>query len=269
MSSKFLIRKSFGIALLCISIVFVLTFIVLNQYSPKMADIITNSLTISAGFFGGIATLTAAYVASKLFNDWRDEKKYDLENSLLSNILNNLNPMYVELLTIRNDFFNLKGIDQAYILKSDYIKSNRINILEFMLKSYSPIKTYCKVKSDPKLDDLYKKFEKYCFCLMNFNEIIFQEKYSKYYKKAINEIQEKTLGIDLENHNIYRSYKDNEKNILNLEIEEVLNLFKENAFTAQIGEDKFYTSFENWLIETINYYEQIQDYCINAIQVPD
>ncbi|MFW1946773.1 hypothetical protein ACG907_02525 [Acinetobacter bereziniae] len=40
------------------------------------ANGIKDAWSTIAGFFGGFATLTAAYIASKLFNDWRDIEKF-------------------------------------------------------------------------------------------------------------------------------------------------------------------------------------------------
>lgn len=41
-----------------------------------------DALSMTASFFGGIATLVAAYIATQLFNDWRDEKNHELTSSL-------------------------------------------------------------------------------------------------------------------------------------------------------------------------------------------
>lgn len=39
-------------------------------------------LSMTASFFGGIATLVAAYIATQLFNDWKDQEKYRITSSL-------------------------------------------------------------------------------------------------------------------------------------------------------------------------------------------
>lgn len=49
-----------------------------------------DSLSITASFFGGFATLTAAYIASKLFNDWRDQFKLELKSKYCKEILDSI-----------------------------------------------------------------------------------------------------------------------------------------------------------------------------------
>ncbi|WP_407581130.1 hypothetical protein [Acinetobacter pittii] len=48
----------------------VIYYLMLN--ANNSAGIIKESLTLTANFFGGIATLAAAYVATILFNDWKE-----------------------------------------------------------------------------------------------------------------------------------------------------------------------------------------------------
>ena len=50
-------------------------YFVLSDANPTQQPL-KDSLSITASFFGGFATLTAAYIASRLFNDWRDEQSY-------------------------------------------------------------------------------------------------------------------------------------------------------------------------------------------------
>ena len=41
-----------------------------------------DALSMTASFFGGIATLVAAYIGTQLFNDWKDQEKYRITSSL-------------------------------------------------------------------------------------------------------------------------------------------------------------------------------------------
>ncbi len=47
-------------------------------FDPKLGytSALKDSLSITAGFFGGITTLVAAYIASQLFNDWKDQQNH-------------------------------------------------------------------------------------------------------------------------------------------------------------------------------------------------
>lgn len=49
-----------------------------------------DALSMTASFFGGIATLVAAYIATQLFNDWKDEYNHRLESSILMEYINKL-----------------------------------------------------------------------------------------------------------------------------------------------------------------------------------
>ena len=52
---------------------FALTFILFDFF--KAGSSLKDAWATLGSFFGGITTLVAAYVATKLFNDWRDQEK--------------------------------------------------------------------------------------------------------------------------------------------------------------------------------------------------
>ena len=56
-------------------------YFVLSDANPSTQPL-KDALSITASFFGGLATLTAAYIASRLFNDWKEQKKYEVPYSL-------------------------------------------------------------------------------------------------------------------------------------------------------------------------------------------
>ena len=65
----------FSLLIFCASYYFVLIDPDSSNYPLKEA------LSITASFFGGFATLTAAYIASRLFNDWKDQQRH--QNALV------------------------------------------------------------------------------------------------------------------------------------------------------------------------------------------
>lgn len=230
---------------------------------------LNEAFSITASFFGGIATLVAAYIATQLFNNWRDEKNYDLENSLLTSILIDLKPLYVELLKVRSDSHNLKRIGTAFIVKTDYLERNRLDLFASTLMLFPNIKTYSSIKNDQTLIDLYNNFDKHCYCFEDFFRILFLERYKKYYEVVIEENQKITGSPPLKHYNIFKSYSDSRQDSLKIEISEVLKVFEEGALTAEIGEVSKRTTYEHWLQETIDLHDQIQDYCIKGLKVPD
>lgn len=53
--------------------VFSFSFILYSKADLKYYEILDKSFTATFGFFGGAATLAAAYIASRLFNDWKEQ----------------------------------------------------------------------------------------------------------------------------------------------------------------------------------------------------
>ncbi|UOH16900.1 hypothetical protein [Acinetobacter sp. NyZ410] len=71
------------------------------------------ALSITASFFGGFATLTAAFIASKLFNDWKDQHN--------KQIINNFGLQVYENFT---EFEKKLSIHQQYLQQLDEIIEN-------------------------------------------------------------------------------------------------------------------------------------------------
>lgn len=65
---------------------FAFIFYLLGGKDSTLKDV----LSMTASFFGGIATLVAAYIATQLFNDWKDEYNHRLESSILMEYINKL-----------------------------------------------------------------------------------------------------------------------------------------------------------------------------------
>lgn len=52
---------------------------------------IFNAITLYGSYFGGIATLAAAYIASLLFNKWQDQHNKNIESNLILKIVESFN----------------------------------------------------------------------------------------------------------------------------------------------------------------------------------
>jgi len=107
--------------------------------------------TSTISFLSVLATLGTAIIATLLFNDWRDEKNFELENNLLTNILMDLRPIYVELIQIRSDSQNLGKINDFFIMKTTYIERNRLDIFKAIIILYPNIKIYSDITNDKTL----------------------------------------------------------------------------------------------------------------------
>lgn len=266
MNTQKLFKRTFGVVI-GLTIIFFIIVCIAYGYAG-VVDQLKESLTITIGFFGGFTTLGAAYIAANLFNDWRDEKKYELENTLLTNILVDLKPLYVELLKVRSDSKNLKRIGTAFIVKTEYLERDRLDLALSILSLFPNIKIYCHIKNDHTLIDLYNQFDKHCYCFSHFYRILFLERYRRYYELVLQENQKITGKPPLKYYDIFSSYSDSREHSLLIEISEILKVFKKNGLVAEIDEVSMQTTYEDWLQETINLHDQIQDYCIKGLKVP-
>ncbi|MNR85232.1 hypothetical protein D3C72_160570 [compost metagenome] len=228
-----------------------------------------DSLSTSSSFFGGITTLIAAYIASKLFNDWRDEKRFEIETNLLQSILSELKPIYTELIKIRSDSNNLKHIDKCLIVKTSYLEGERLDIFKSLINLYPNIKIYSHFKNDGSLTDLYNRFDKHCFCFLHFYEELFLKRYRIYYERVLSDNRVSGEDSSLKHYNIIRKYSDTRKRSLIIDINEILNIFQKDQLRATIGDITVITTYDDWLDETIELHNQIQEYCMNGLKIPE
>lgn len=63
----------------------------------KVETPLKNSWETFGSYFGGITTLATAYIASKLFNDWREQHNKNIEKDLIINIINSFSKADVAL----------------------------------------------------------------------------------------------------------------------------------------------------------------------------
>ena len=66
--STIFLATAFGCILL-----FAVIFWFYSNADSKTLILLKDSLSTASGFFGGITTLIAAYIASRLFNDWKEQ----------------------------------------------------------------------------------------------------------------------------------------------------------------------------------------------------
>lgn len=70
----------------CIGTLILFAFIFYLFYGGDQ-NALEKAFTITSGFFGGIATLVAAYIGTQLFNDWRSSKKFDVAKETLLSLV--------------------------------------------------------------------------------------------------------------------------------------------------------------------------------------
>ncbi|WP_180007734.1 hypothetical protein [Acinetobacter sp. YH16057] len=82
------ITKTITIIFISMLFLFAFTWIIFDFQGSSNS--LKDTWAIVSSLFGGIATLAAAYIASLLFNDWKDEYNHRLESSILMEYINKL-----------------------------------------------------------------------------------------------------------------------------------------------------------------------------------
>ncbi|EXB72914.1 hypothetical protein [Acinetobacter sp. 230853] len=224
--------------------------------------------TSTISFLSVLATLGTAIIATLLFNDWRDEKNFELENNLLTNILMDLRPIYVELIQIRSDSQNLGKINDFFIMKTTYIERNRLDIFKAIIILYPNIKIYSDITNDKTLIELYEKFDKYCICTDDFFKLLFLKAYKNYYDRALRHII--SLGHKpLKHYDIFRFNTPFQKWNLAVEIKEVLSILQSDKLTININGISHQTKYDECLNIAIELHNKIHAYCAKHLRPKD
>lgn len=121
------------------------------------------------GFFGGFATLTAAYIASRLFNDWRFEKDHETKVIYLNNAIKILFEIQSSLLKCKLNTERLMLIEENLILlsevKDDFSKSHRDKLIT-LKANITVIENLFK---ENQLHETFSIFEQYIKQFDDFN----------------------------------------------------------------------------------------------------
>lgn len=80
-----------------------------SNADSKTLSLLKDSLSTASGFFGGITTLIAAYIASTLFNDWRDQENELFKRDLAHTIYNDMGEL-LSMLLAKNDKFDIEDL---------------------------------------------------------------------------------------------------------------------------------------------------------------
>jgi hypothetical protein len=138
---------------------FALIFWLYTNADSQSLTSLKEALSTTSGFFGGIATLIAAYIASKLFNDWKKQTKYELKKEIITDIHAQLREKYSIIHYFNNelirrhqdpDLFNIDPINEKELPSFDILKLT--SDLQFMFDEYSIL------HNDDKFIILYNNF---------------------------------------------------------------------------------------------------------------
>ncbi|MHA3078760.1 hypothetical protein [Acinetobacter sp. ANC 5502] len=177
-----------------------------------------NDLSTLTNFFVASATFIAAGTALILYNNWRDEKNYELKKELVNNIINTIDKNYYEIIKLSAILSMLDSIDKQYILiNDDRLHPKTINYSTDFSIIYSKLNLY-NIFFKVDFHDEFRLFESYFMTLNNENNIL-TKNYKEYYKNIPSNITEKFNGGIIQ---------VKMETIPNTNIRDNINLFKES-----------------------------------------
>ncbi|MDO6646663.1 hypothetical protein [Acinetobacter guillouiae] len=256
--------KETTIAINTIATLAVATFVVMGAtfilfYYLDSATGIKDAWSTIASFFGGFATLTAAYIASKLFNDWRFEKDHDTKSTYLNSAIFKISEIRSSLNLCRSNAANLKKINNNLIIKNEYLNHLSINHQKLLFLMYADLAVISKLFKNESLIIQYNKYEKYINVLDLFNQDLLNI-YGAYYKYYVN--KNLTFNINGE-YNIFRPIYNTSHNDATFVINQnnVYKFFNKDLDRV-MGDKKDKITYLNHIEECLVVHEELINLCI-------
>jgi len=193
-----------AILICCLMIIpiFASAYFLYSRTDLKYFEILDKSFGVAFGFFGGAATLTAAYIASKLFNNWREQhnkeiinkfsiQTYDSFNNLTNSIMD-FGLLIAKIETPEKKFgwiFSQEYKEYSNVIDDLYLKQKKIDdcFYQFLarLREYGIV-----TNKTPAVNALHQEYIKLFdkiigLKISNFYELgesvkVFDKKYSAY-----------------------------------------------------------------------------------------
>lgn len=225
---------------------------------------------VISNMFVWSATLITPIIAILLINSWKSQKSYEVEKEYASLILNDLHPILISLVRIKNIIINIKTVDQNLVLFEKYLIPIDINLRHESAKTYSNIKIYSKISDNKYVLDRHSRLEHHCIRIAGIYEHLINNDYKKYYNEVITAYPE---YIENEKKpNFCENYSDEKSfRISILRIRSTLN----SAVNIEVHDPKTeetlnygeYKSFEELLEATRKILEDIQDEVLKSIKL--
>lgn len=93
---------------------FALAFNFYSQTNLGFSEVLDKSFSVLIGVFGGAATLTAAYIASLLFNDWKEQHNKSILSHEAKIIFRKISESYLLLATYNKSLDRMLGTSVAF-----------------------------------------------------------------------------------------------------------------------------------------------------------
>lgn len=214
MDIKSLVSNVIAICILILLFLLAFTWIFFDFY--KTSSSLKDSLSIVGSLFGGIATLAAAYIASKLFNDWKEQHNKNIEAQLCMKAFDYIQGFEFELIDIERFTINyLISSDKRKLMKKFDENLERLNVIADKssivlsdLGFFIPTKEYDK-KFKPQFDIIIDQLQQYistydsAFRAFDHNQN--HEKYIQTYRQLTASLRERYRATFVELNQYYKA----------------------------------------------------------------
>ena len=176
-----------------------------SQTSLKEYEIIEKSLTVMVGVFSGSATLAAAYIASRLFNDWREQHRANFYEKFYYDFRErafNLNESYQPIKKILLSVID-RPMDSQLLKEYETLKGSFLSEANYIIKILDDL-LYIMKKDNDKSFDLFSTYRKGILDVIAFFEVndLFGDDYRIQTNLIENNIKNRKVEIGILNLNL-------------------------------------------------------------------
>ncbi|WP_151833670.1 hypothetical protein [Acinetobacter ursingii] len=184
MKIKNLINNILAISFVALLFLFAFTWIVFdfNNSSSSLKD----TWSIVSSLFGGFAALVAAFVAVYLFNDWREQKDYEIKKEYIEKFAIYVFDVYQSISSLSNQIQyihdNYRKNTTYTVMRLDKIDFTKIVEKDKMAHYHSNF--LGEIIPESRFKSNYENFQEFLTHLCFINEKVCEI----YFKKIINEV---------------------------------------------------------------------------------
>ncbi len=205
-----------------------------------------------ASMFGFAATLFAPIAALFLLDNWKIQKKYEMEKEIIIKVIDKTTLIDRDLKKFCTYHFAIEKIQNEIVALHNYKEFNVSKRQDQLLELAADIKLISLITKDEVIISLYNQFEGQVLHLDKLNKNFYLSLYPPYYKKIDRPFREQTI---LEK-GPYKS--DEEKESLALEIKNKCRFYQnETAYTYSIEINNII--YHSDTLSFLNHYEKYKN----------
>lgn len=176
MNIKDVVQTTVFICCLVMIPVLGLAYYLYTQSGLEHSEVLDKSFGVMTGVFSGAATLAAAYIASLLFNDWRDQHRANFYEKFYYDFRERAFNLHQSYQPIRKILLNVMDLDVDPPMDSRLLKEYNTLRSNFLIEANYIIKIlddllYIMKKDDDKSFDLFLTYRKGVLEVIAFFEV--------------------------------------------------------------------------------------------------